>query len=89
MYGPTGIGALFGKRHLLAHLPPVFGGGGMVDVVNDAYSTFANPPHKFEPGTPPLAEAVGFAAACDYLGSIGWDQIQVSSLLKILFLGFV
>lgn len=75
MCGPTGIGVLWGKYDLLAELPPFLGGGEMIEVVRMEGSTFAPPPHRFEAGTPPIAQAVGLAAAIDYLESIGMDQI--------------
>ncbi len=67
MLGPTGIGALWGRYDLLAELPPFLGGGEMIEVVRMSGSTFAPPPHRFEAGTPPIAQAVGLGAAVDYL----------------------
>lgn len=75
MCGPTGIGVLWGKYDLLAELPPFLGGGEMIEVVRMEGSTFAAPPHRFEAGTPPIAQAVGLAAAIDYLDCLGMDQI--------------
>ena len=63
MVGPTGIGVLWGRYELLAALPPFLGGGEMIEVVTMAGSTYAPPPHRFEAGTPPIAQAVGLAAA--------------------------
>ena len=71
MLGPTGIGGLWGRYDLLAELPPFQGGGEMVDVVTMAGTTYATPPHRFEAGTPPIAQAVGLGAAVDYLSEIG------------------
>ena len=59
MVGPTGIGVLWGRYDLLAELPPFLGGGEMIEVVKMTGSTFAAPPHRFEAGTPPIAQAVG------------------------------
>jgi cysteine desulfurase/selenocysteine lyase len=59
MVGPTGIGVLWGRYELLAALPPFLGGGEMIEVVTMAGSTYAPPPHRFEAGTPPIAQAVG------------------------------
>lgn len=73
--GPTGIGLLWGKPDVLAAMPPFMGGGEMIDSVEITRSTFAPPPARFEPGTPPIAEAVGFGAAVDYLGAIGMDKV--------------
>ena len=76
MCGPTGIGALWAKRELLDELPPFLGGGEMIATVTLNGSTYAEPPHKFEAGTPPIAEAVGLAAAVQYLTDIGLDEIN-------------
>jgi cysteine desulfurase / selenocysteine lyase len=67
MYGPTGIGVLFGRRELLAEMPPYQGGGDMIRSVSFEGTTFAPPPQRFEAGTPHLAGAVGLAAAIDFL----------------------
>jgi cysteine desulfurase / selenocysteine lyase len=75
MVGPTGIGVLWGRYDLLASLPPFLGGGEMIETVRMTGSTYAPPPHRFEAGTPPIAQAVGLAAAARYLGEIGLDQI--------------
>jgi cysteine desulfurase/selenocysteine lyase len=75
MVGPTGIGVLWGRFDLLASLPPFLGGGEMIEVVTMAGSTFAPPPHRFEAGTPPIAQAVGLGAAAEYLAAIGMDAI--------------
>jgi cysteine desulfurase/selenocysteine lyase len=69
--GPTGIGALWGRREILAAMPPFMGGGEMIDVVERSHSTWAGLPHTFEAGTPNIAGAVGMAAALDYLEEIG------------------
>jgi cysteine desulfurase/selenocysteine lyase len=76
MCGPTGIGVLWGKSELLAAMPPVLGGGSMIETVTMARSTFAPPPARFEAGTPPIAQAVGLGAAVDYLSSIGMAAIH-------------
>ncbi len=74
--GPTGIGVLWGRRELLARLPPFLGGGEMIETVSMERSTYAAPPHRFEAGTPPIAEAVGLGAAVDYIGHLGMDRIR-------------
>jgi cysteine desulfurase / selenocysteine lyase len=74
--GPTGIGVLWGRRDLLEDMPPFLGGGEMIESVWIDHSTFAPPPHKFEAGTMPIAEAVGLAAAVDYLTEVGLDAIR-------------
>jgi len=76
MAGPTGIGVLYGKRHLLEELQPYLYGGGMIEKVTFEDSTWAELPWKFEPGTPPIAEAVGLEAAVDYLEDIGMERVQ-------------
>lgn len=77
MVGPTGIGVLWGRYDLLAELPPFLGGGEMIEVVKMTGSTYAPPPHRFEAGTPPIAQAVGLGAAVGYLSAIGMDAIAV------------
>ncbi|UTF53834.1 aminotransferase class V-fold PLP-dependent enzyme [Natronosalvus rutilus] len=76
MAGPTGIGVLYGKKHLLEDLEPYLYGGGMIEKVTFEDSTWADLPWKFEPGTPPIAEAVGLEAAIDYLEDIGMDRVR-------------
>jgi cysteine desulfurase / selenocysteine lyase len=73
--GPTGIGVLFGRRELLDNMPPFHGGGDMIASVDFFASTWKNPPHRFEAGTPDFAGAVGLHAAMDYLAAIGCDKI--------------
>jgi cysteine desulfurase/selenocysteine lyase len=75
LVGPTGIGVLWGRYDLLAELPPFLGGGEMIETVTMERSTFAGPPHRFEAGTPPIAQSVGLGAAVDYLSAIGMDNI--------------
>lgn len=70
MLGPTGIGALYGRREVLADLPPVATGGSMVEVVTMETTTYLPPPHRFEAGTQPVAQAVGMAAAARYLADL-------------------
>ncbi|WP_442875580.1 cysteine desulfurase [Actinoallomurus sp. NBC_01490] len=74
--GPTGIGVLWGRRELLETLPPFLGGGEMIETVAMERSTYAPPPHKFEAGTMPIAEAAGLSAAIDYLRGIGLEEIH-------------
>lgn len=75
MCAPTGIGVLWGRRDLLDALPPFLGGGSMIETVTMESSTFAEVPHKFEAGTPPIAQAVGLGAAVDYLSGIGMKDV--------------
>jgi cysteine desulfurase/selenocysteine lyase len=75
MFGPTGIGVLWGRYDLLADLPPFLGGGEMIETVTMQGSTYAPPPHRFEAGTPPIAEAVGLGAAVRYLEGLGMDNV--------------
>jgi cysteine desulfurase/selenocysteine lyase len=76
LYGPMGVGVLYGKRALLDRLPPWQGGGGMIEKVTFEATTWAAPPARFEAGTPPVAEAVALAAAVDYLDALGMDRIR-------------
>ena len=75
MFGPTGIGALFGKRALLDEMPPYQGGGEMIQSVTFAKTTYAPLPMKFEAGTPNIEGAVGLGAAVDYLRQLDWDAV--------------
>ena len=75
LYGPTGIGALYGRRELLAAMPPWQGGGDMIRTVSFEGSTWADAPQRFEAGTPNIAGAVGLGAAIDYVMAIGLDRI--------------
>jgi cysteine desulfurase/selenocysteine lyase len=75
MYGPTGLGVLYGRRDVLAALPPFITGGSMIEVVRMEGSTFAPPPQRFEAGTPMVAQAVGLSAACDYLDALGMQAV--------------
>ncbi len=74
--GPTGIGVLWGRREVLEQLPPFLGGGEMIATVSMERSTYADIPHKFEAGTPPIVEAVGLGAAVDYLAAVGMEAIH-------------
>ena len=75
LYGPTGIGVLYGKRALLDRMPPFLGGGDMISSVTYECSTWAEVPHKFEAGTPAILEGIGLKAAIDYVQSIGYEAI--------------
>ncbi len=83
LYGPTGIGVLYGKHEHLAAMPPFNGGGEMIREVHCHEVAYGEPPHKFEAGTPPIVQAIGLAAALDYVDSIGKERIRAheSSLL--------
>ena len=76
LYAPTGIGALYGKRKWLENLPPYAGGGEMIETVTRDAVTYNAPPHRFEAGTPPIAQAVGLGAALDYMDRIGRGAIR-------------
>jgi cysteine desulfurase / selenocysteine lyase len=76
MLGPTGVGVLWAKRELLEAMPPYMGGGDMISIVKPDDSTWADLPHKFEAGTPNIADVVAFGAAIDYLGAIGMDAVR-------------
>ena len=75
LYGPTGIGVLYGKYALLDAMPPYQGGGDMIERVTFARTTFKEPPHRFEAGTPAIVEAIGLGAAIDYVSGLGPDFI--------------
>jgi len=75
IYGPTGVGILYGRYDLLEQMPPAKGGGDMVDTVTLEKSTFQKPPLKFEAGTPPIAQVIGLGAAIRYLQAIGMENI--------------
>jgi cysteine desulfurase/selenocysteine lyase len=76
LYGPTGVGALYAKRRWLEEMPPYEGGGEMIRDVTADMVTYGEPPHKFEAGTPPIVQAIGLAAAIDYINSIGREAIH-------------
>ena len=80
MCGPMGIGALVGRRELLEAMPPYQMGGDMIELVLDDRTSWNVLPHKFEAGTPNVADAVGLAAACDYLDGIGMDAVRAHEL---------
>jgi cysteine desulfurase/selenocysteine lyase len=75
VYGPTGIGVLYGKREHLRTLPPFLGGGEMIQDVSETEVTYTEPPHRFEAGTPPIVQAIGLGAALAYMEGIGRDRI--------------
>jgi len=75
IYGPTGIGVLYGKRAILRDMPPYQGGGDMIASVTFEEAIYQEPPMRFEAGTPPIAQVVGLAAALAYVSSIGMDKI--------------
>ena len=80
MLGPTGVGALWGRRELLEEMEPAEGGGEMISDVQLYESRWAPVPHKFEAGTPPIAQAVGFGAAVDYLTDLGMENVRAHEL---------
>jgi cysteine desulfurase/selenocysteine lyase len=76
IYGPSGVGVLWGKYDLLAAMPPFNGGGEMIRDVFEDRVTYGEPPHRFEAGTPPIVQAIGLGAAIDYVNSIGKARIR-------------
>ena len=76
LYGPTGIGVLYGKYEHLAVMPPFNGGGEMIQDVSQDRVTYGEPPYRFEAGTPAIVQAIGLGAAIDYVNSIGKDRIR-------------
>ncbi|MEQ1930734.1 MAG: SufS family cysteine desulfurase [Parvularculaceae bacterium] len=75
LYGPTGVGVLYGRRDVLAALPPFKGGGEMIDTVTTDDVTYNDPPHRFEAGTPPILEAIGLGAALEWIMATGREAI--------------
>lgn len=76
LYGPTAIGVLYGKKELLNAMPPYQGGGEMIQSVSCDTITYGTAPHRFEAGTPPIAQAIGLGAAIDYVNEVGRDAIR-------------
>ncbi len=85
MLGPTGIGALYGKQTLLDAMPPFLGGGDMIKRVMLRSFTTNELPHKFEAGTPAIAEAIGFGAAVDYLAAIGMENVAAHEQVVVSY----
>ncbi len=81
LYGPTGIGVLYGRRDVLKEMPPYRGGGEMIEVVTQDYVTYNDPPHRFEAGTPPILEAIGLGAALGWMMTKGVDAIAAHEAL--------
>ncbi len=75
LYGPSGIGVLYGKMDILRTMPPYQGGGDMIERVTFEKTTFKEPPHRFEAGTPPIVQAIGLGAAIDYVSALGIESI--------------
>ena len=76
LYGPSGVGVLWGRSSILLEMPPFIGSGDMIDNVDIESSTYADPPHRFEAGTPPIAEVIAFGAAIDFVQAIGMNNIR-------------
>ena len=83
LYGPTGVGVLWGKAELLAQMPPWQGGGAMIETVSFSGTTYAPPPARFEPGTPAIVEVLGLHAAIDYVATIGLDAIRAHEAVLV------
>ena len=85
MYGPTGVGVLYGKKELLEQMPPYRTGGEMIEKVTLDHSSFAQVPYKFEAGTPNIAGVIGLGAAIEYLNSLNWEDLikHEHNLLKV------
>jgi len=86
LYGPTGIGVLYGRAELLEQMPPWQTGGEMIERVSFSGTRFNRPPFRFEAGTPPIAEAIGLGAALDFLGKlpVGWREHEAALLQRLL-----
>ncbi|HYF54361.1 MAG TPA: aminotransferase class V-fold PLP-dependent enzyme, partial [Salinarimonas sp.] len=76
VYGPTGVGVLYGKREWLERMPPYQGGGEMIRDVGEGAITYNDPPHRFEAGTPAIVEVIGLGAALRFMMDLGRDRIQ-------------
>jgi len=76
LYGPTGIGVVWGRKALLDAMPPFLGGGEMIRTVTEDNVTYNEAPHRFEAGTPPILEAIGLGAAIDYINALGKERIR-------------
>ncbi len=85
VFGPTGIGVLYGKAEMLEAMPPFLGGGDMIERVTFAKTTFAKGHSKFEAGTPPIVEAIGLGAAIDYVNAIGFDKIGAHEQMLLAY----
>src|SRR5690606_28752569 len=81
MLGPMGIGALWGRPEVLDELPVFLTGGSMIETVTMDSATYAPVPQKFEAGVPNAAQAIGLAAACDYLGGLGMDRVHAHEVM--------
>ncbi len=77
LYGPNGVGVMWGRADILAEMPPYMGGGDMIERVTIEHSTYADPPVRFEAGTPPIAEVIALGAAIDYVSDIGMEAIRL------------
>lgn len=86
LYGPTGIGVLYGKKALLEKMPPFEGGGDMIKTVSFEKSVWAEPPARFEAGTPPIMQAIGLGLAIDYVQNIGMENVDVHERALCRFL---
>ena len=86
MLGPLGIGVLWGRPELLAAMPPFITGGSMIRTVRMEGTTYDAPPQRFEAGTPVVAQAVGLAAACDYLSELGMDRVAAHDQVLMAYL---
>ena len=85
LYGPTGIGVLYGKYEHLAAMPPFNGGGEMIREVFEDRVTYGEPPHRFEAGTPSIVQAIGLGAAIDYVASVGKARIRAHELSLVRY----
>src|SRR5690606_1704584 len=85
VYGPTGIGVLYGRSELLESMPPYQGGGEMIQTVSYEESTFKEPPFRFEAGTPAIVEAIGLGTAIDYLQALGWENVQANEQMLLQY----
>ncbi|GJL84642.1 MAG: cysteine desulfurase [Micavibrio sp.] len=85
LYGPSGIGVLYGKEELLNAMPPYKGGGDMIERVSFEETTYKDAPYKFEAGTPPIVEVIGLGTAIDYVSAIGMENIAVHEAALLVY----
>ena len=78
LYGPSGVGVLYGKTNVLESMPPFQGGGDMIERVSFDKTTFLEPPYRFEAGTPPIAQAIGLGTAVKYVSGLGMKNIAAN-----------
>ena len=85
LYGPSGIGVLYGRKEMLSAMRPFMGGGEMIETVTEAGVTYNDPPHRFEAGTPPIVQAIGLGAALEYMERVGRERIAAHEAELVVY----